>query len=250
MGNKGKFGTGEWSDVNRNCMFHCKNGCAYCYSRANALKKGEISERSEWETEVPDFDELNKKQVKIRGLVMFPSRHDTTPDNLEYTLPYLTGLLEAGNHVLFVTKASLFCIKEVCRTLEDFKDKLIIRITIGSMNPVLCKFWERNAPHPQERLQALQYAFNAGFNTSVSMEPMLHGVEDAIETFRTVEPFVTEKIWIGPMNNVGQRADMNNINFRIAAGDIRELQSWRELERLMNELKDEPKIEWKESMFD
>lgn len=242
------FGTAEWADNSRNCMLGCANDCAYCYAREGAIKKGTVASRAGWPLEKAITYEISKRHTKADGLVMFPTRHDTTPANLKHNLPYLKGLLEAGNDVLFVSKASLACIKLICRELAVFKDKLLIRVTIGSMNQVLCKFWERNAPSPQERLLALQYARDAGFQTSVSMEPMLHGVEDAIETFRAVEPFVTEKIWIGAMNSVESRVDMSNENFKKAAADLKTFQSKEELIRLYQTLKAEPKVKWKESI--
>lgn len=242
------FGTGEWADINRNCMTGCSNDCAYCYSRANALKHGTIANRAAWPKEAPDTTEIARRHTKLDGLVMFPTRHDTTPANIQYNLPYMTGLLEAGNEVLFVTKANLSCMKEICSKLAGFKEQLLIRVTIGGMNPTLCKFWERNAPSPQERLQALQHAFDQGFQTSVSMEPILHGVDHAIETFKAAEPYVTEKIWIGAMNGLDTRVDTTNPNFKQAVTDLKKLQSKDELIRLYDMLKDEPKVLWKESI--
>lgn len=242
------YGTGEWAEHKRNCMVGCTNDCAYCYARTNAITMRKIPGRRYWAEEQLDEKEFNKPFVKLPGLIMFPTRHDITPSNFQFTLPYLRGWLEAGNDVLTVTKANLACTKELCRQLVEFKDQLLIRITIGSMNALLCKFWERNAPSPQERLMALQHAFDCGFETSVSMEPILHDVDDAIVTYRTVEPFVTEKIWIGPMNEVGRRVDMDNKNFKAAAYDIRMFQSYDELVKLRETLKDEPKVLWKETM--
>lgn len=243
------FGTGEWSDTSRNCMKpSCEHDCVYCYSRANAIKNGEVTDRAAWSIEAVDELAMAKRHYSFDGLVMFPTRHDVTPTNIQYTLPYLRGELEAGNYVLLVTKAHMSCMQEICQTLDYYKDQLLIRVTIGSMHPTLCKFWERNSPSPQERLEALQYAQDFGFETSVSMEPMLHGVEDAVVTFRTVEPFVTEKIWIGAMNSPDSRVDTTNPNFKRAVADLKGLQSRSELIRLYEILKDEPKVLWKESI--
>lgn len=241
-------GTGEWSDASRNCTIGCSHDCAYCYSRTNAIKRGIVSNRAEWSVEKPDSQELQKRHTKLDGLVMFPTRHDTTPANLQYVLPYLTRILEAGNHVLFVSKAHMSSMQEICRTLDYYRDQLLIRVTIGSMHPQLCKFWERNAPSPQERLEALQFAQDMGFETSVSMEPMLHGVEDAISTFRAVNPHVTETVWIGPMNDIDSRVDTSNQNFAQAVADLKRLQSRSELMRLYEALKDEPQVRWKEAI--
>lgn len=242
------YGTGEWSDTSRNCILGCAHDCAYCYSRANAIKKGVVTSRAEWPTEIPDSQELKRRQTKVDGLVMLPTRHDTTPANIQHVLPYLTRVLEAGNQVLFVSKAHMSCIQEICQKLDYYKDQLLIRVTIGSMHPLICKFWERNAPSPQERLEALQYAHDKSFETSVSMEPMLHGVEDAIATYRAVRPFVTETIWFGPMNDLDTRVDTSNPNFALAVADLKRLQSRTELIRLYETMKDEPKVMWKEAI--
>lgn len=242
------FGTGEWSDTSRNCITGCSNDCAYCYARANAIKSGTVTNRAAWPVEKVDAKEISRKHTKVEGLVMFPTRHDTTPANIQYNLPYLTGLLESGNNVLLVSKASLICMRILCSKLVGFKDQLLIRVTIGSMHPMLCKFWEGNAPSPKERLLALQHAFDLGFQTSVSMEPILHDIEDAVETFRAVEPFVTEKIWVGAMNSADTRVDISNPNFKQAVSDLKKLQSKDELTRLHSLLKDEPKVSWKESI--
>ncbi len=242
------FGTTEWAERNRNCIIGCEHDCVYCYSRANAIKDGTVAGNAEWLVEKVEEAELAKRQYKIDGLVMLPSRHDTTPANIKYVLPYLRDVLEVGNYVLFVSKAHLNCIKLLCRELAEYKDQLLIRVTIGSMNPLLCKFWERNAPHPQERLMALQCAMNSGFETSCSMEPMLHGVEDAVATYRAVEPYVTERVWIGAMNELEKRVDMTNPNLKRAVADLKAQQSRSELVRLYNLLKDEPKVLWKESI--
>jgi DNA repair photolyase len=244
------FGTGEWSETSRNCMIGCEHDCAYCYSRANAINKGEIADRAAWPIENADEKAIAKRHYTFDGLVMAFTRHDITPANIKYTLPYLRGELEVGNYVLLVTKAHLNCIKLICQELADYKEQLLIRVTIGSMNPLLCKFWERNAPHPHERLAALQCAMDSGFENSASMEPMLHGVEDAVATYKLLEPFVTERVWIGAMNSLDSRVDMTNPNFKEAVADIKVLQSKSELLRLYNLLKDEPKILWKKSIKD
>jgi hypothetical protein len=197
---------------------------------------------------VPDGVSLKMRIYKTDDLIMFPTRHDTTPGNIKTVLGYLTRQLKAGNNILYVSKARLDCMQQVCTALSDYKNQLLIRVTIGSMHPVLVKFWDRKAPSTQERLQALQYAKGAGFQTSISMEPILHGVEDAVATFRAVEPVVTEKVWIGAMEYPDTRVDTSNPNYKKAVDELKVLQSQSELVRLYELLKDEPKVSWKESI--
>jgi len=76
-----------------------------------------------------------------------------------------------------------------------------------SLNRDLARRWEPGAPAPQERLACLRYTAGHGWRTSVSIEPMLGGCDDALRTFREVEPLVTEKLWAGKMNYVRQYVD-------------------------------------------
>jgi DNA repair photolyase len=237
-------GTREWSDVSHNIATGCSHGCLYCYASAKAVEKGYVRNREEWLTERITPRKFPDKE----GVIMFPTAHDITPYYLEASLRTLQEMLEAGREVLIVTKAHTSCIKRICDDFEAYKDNLLIRITIGSMDTNLTYFWEPHAPSPIERFIALGYAYLRGFNTSVSMEPMLHGIDDAENTFRIVEPYITEKVWIGKMNYPSNRVDTSILAQRTAVNEIIELQSDSEIMILYEKLKDEPKVEWKDSI--
>ena len=57
-----------------------------------------------------------------------------------------------------------------------------------------------NAPSYEERREALRYAFEAGFETSVSAEPLLDAnhIDELVED---LSPFITHSLWIGKMNH-------------------------------------------------
>jgi DNA repair photolyase len=61
------------------------------------------------------------------------------------------------------------------------------------------RYWETNAPLSRERMTCLYLAYKAGFNTSVSVEPFLEDYS-LIRHIKTIHPYVTHDIWIGPMN--------------------------------------------------
>ena len=67
----------------------------------------------------------------------------------------------------------------------------------------MLSLFEPNAPGYQERKAALQYAYEHGFQTSVSVEPMLDPVH-IDDLIADLLPFVTDAIWIGKMNYVGR----------------------------------------------
>ena len=71
------------------------------------------------------------------------------------------------------------------------------------MDDKILKFWEPKAPNYQERKDCLVYAFQEGFRTSVSMEPMLD-TANIDSLIKDLEPFVTENIWVGMMNHLGR----------------------------------------------
>jgi len=112
------------------------------------------------------------------------------------------------------------------------------------------KLWEPNAPDYDQKLESLKYAFNAGYQTSVSCEPMLDDkVDDVIQK---VIPYVTETIWIGKPNKLNERLSMNGFkNDQVVMGSARrlmELFSDEYVLDLYERYRNNPKIMWKDSI--
>ncbi len=241
-------GTYEWADINANACLGCPHGCLYCYARTNALRYKRISSRDEWLIERLNLKILDKKWPKSNKVIMFPTTHDITPTNLEHCIKVLRNMLIPGNKVLIVSKPHLSCIQRLCSELEAYKDQILFRFTIGSIDEGICSFWEPGAPSPAERYHALEYAFKQGFQTSVSMEPMLHDCHDAIVTFWFLKRYVTDTIWIGKMNKLRTRVDMSSPDNEFMVKDLENKQCDKEILRLVERLKDEPKVRWKDSI--
>ena len=180
---------------------------------------------------------------------MFPTTHAITPAHLNECLLFLEHMLIPGNEVLVVTKPRLECIKPICERLVPFKNQILFRFTIGSTDSETLKFWEPNAPDFQERLASLQYAFQQGYKTSVSCEPMLDGNMD--DLIRQTAPFVTDAIWLGKMNNLLYRLKLNgetDPETTQKAKDLKTMQSDENIRELYSKYKDNPLIKWKESI--
>jgi len=112
------------------------------------------------------------------------------------------------------------------------------------------KLWEPNAPDYDQKLESLKYAFNAGYQTSVSCEPMLDDkVDDVIQK---VIPYVTETIWIGKPNKLNERLSMNGFkNDQVIMGSARSLRELFSDEYILNlyeRHRNNPKIMWKDSI--
>ena len=179
--------------------------------------------------------------------IMFPSTHDITPEFLEPSVIFLRKLLEAGNRVLIVSKPHLECIKRLCLEFADFKEEILFRFTIGAVNTTLLKFWEPHAPAYRERLACLKHAHRKGFQTSVSIEPMLD-VPNVVQLFHKLAPFVTESIWLGKMNEVKKRVQPKTVEEKEAVRRIEMNQTDDNIRDVYETLKDEPLVRWKDSI--
>lgn len=243
------FGTNEWSVATTNInKDSCPHGCKYCYASSIAFRF-KRSTPENWVNEHVDLKKVNKKFKKIEGRIMFPSTHDITPSNVNYAIQHLHNILSAGNEVLIVTKPHLEVIERLCEEFVDYRDKIIFRFTIGSKNSKNLSFWEPNAPLYEERKKSVVYAYENGFQTSLSCEPML---DDNIEAVvNDLQDYITETIWIGKMNLLKGRLKMNGYSDSLSmqkADELIAMQSDEKILELYHRLKDNPKIQWKESI--
>ena len=174
---------------------------------------------------------------------MFPSSHDITPKNLFACLIVLRKLLEAGNRVLIVSKPHLECIGTICSAFEQYRGQILFRFTIGARDDEILSIWEPNAPRYEERKKALTYAFNKGYQTSVSVEPMLDS-EHIMDLVKDLLPLVTNALWIGKMNHTRNiRVEDETVEREL--NRIVEGQSDEKIRAIYDTLKSNPKIKWK-----
>ncbi len=239
-------GTREWSNASYNIGRGCCHNCLYCYARQMAQDYGWIGGPQRWATEA-----MKEKKAPIprkKGVVMYPTMHDISPYYLDASIAAIKALIAAENKVLVVTKPHYDCVVKLCEGLAEHKHRILFRFTIGTLDTALAKLWEPGAPSPAERLGCLVWAHAQGFATSVSMEPMLAGKDDAIATYRSIDPWVTEKIWFGKMNQVDERVAKTTPAIAAACRLIQDQQSDEEILELVAALADQPKIQWKDSI--
>ena len=243
-----EFGTYEWADSTLNIINGCSHNCKYCFSREMA-SRFKRKDSSLWNNEELNPRQFNQKIPHKAGTIMFPSTHDITPDNIQYTLPFLVRILERDNRVLLVTKPHIECISSICNACVDYRDRILFRFTIGSMDDTILSFWEPNAPGYEERKESLIHAFQNGFRTSISCEPMLDkNVEALVDD---LQDYVTDTIWVGKMNFVLRRLRANgcdDLETITAAKQLMENQVDDKILSLVARLKTNPKIRWKDSI--
>lgn len=238
-------GTKEWADYNVNCFKGCYNNCRYCYAKMMAKRFGRATEET-WKDMEIRRDIVNKSFRKYNGRVMFPSSHDIVdiPEIKDACFKVLENLLIAKNEVLVTTKPCLSVTKDIIDHFMKFQSQIQFRFTITSRDNELLSFWEPNAPPYEERLESLILAYKEGFKTSVSVEPFLD--EEPQRLIHEVAPYVTESIWIGPMNYIPR----NNISEEDQPryDDMRENIDVGHLQEIYEDLRDFPKIMFKDSM--
>ena len=243
--NKPVFGTKEWASSNENILYGCQHDCLYCYGKAMSPRHGKKIE--DWKN--PALRKV-KGYGKRKGTIMFPTTHDIHPDNLKDILIALEKMLKPGNDVLIVSKPHLECISALCNKLEQYKNQILFRFTIGSWYNATLSFWEPNAPKFEERLECLKYAHGKGFATSISCEPMLD--ENIAYVINMVRLYVTDAIWLGKANFLIERLKINgygdNKEIMDVARNLIELQSDENIKVLYNTYKNDPIIKWKESI--
>lgn len=246
--NKPVFGTTEWAASNANFLKGCSNDCKYCYSKEMAIRF-KRSTPELWREEVINWAAYNKGIRKRNGFIMFPSTHDITSKHIDLVIDYLKRQLSTGNKVLIVSKPSYLCIKQICDAFRDHKDNILFRFTIGSACSKTLQFWEPHAPTYEERKSSLVYAFEVGFQTSLSCEPMLDNRIDLV--IDDLSRYVSDAIWLGKMNFALRRLKTNghlNAENQAAAEQLLEWQSDEAIKALYNRYKDNPLIKWKESI--
>ncbi len=251
---KCKIGTREWSDFSLNIGLGCSNDCLYCYARENALHYKRLQFAEEWPTErlTRNADITSFPRKRDNTTIMFPTTHDITPFYLPHYLRVARLALEAGNRLLIVSKPRLDCVRELMADLAPFRNQVELRFTIGTMDKAASRFWEPGAPEPGLRVQALYEAQEAGYRTSVSIEPMLAGTGGTLEVVEAVRQFVTGSIWIGRMNKIRQRVDCAVPEIRAAVEEIERLQADNRILELVAQVESNPEyrplVRWKDSI--
>lgn len=181
---------------------------------------------------------------KHKGRIMFPTSHDLHIENVKWWMPFLTGLLKTGNEVLIVSKPQFEAVYRMSFELKEYKDQIEFRFTIGTANDKIRQFWEPHAPSISERINALHFIKNAGFRTSLSMEPLLD--YSPAELITLVNAYVTETIWIGIMNHMSSK-DFSDTE-QAWYNRMEEINSVTNIEKVYQQFKDFPKIRWKDSI--
>lgn len=240
-------GVGEWAGYRCNIGTGCAHGCLYCYAENFATRFHRVDGSEGWREEVAR-DVTTAGCKKYLEPIMFATTHDVTATYLHPYRCHLYNILSAGNRVVIVSKPHEESIRAICAEFSSFRDNVTFRFSIGSLDNEAMRIWEPGAPELTERLKCLRIAFEHGFKTSISVEPILGNRQDAERLYHVVEPFVTEDIWFGKMRNAGQHKRNSDPEVVRRAADLIAAQSDIEIMRLVETMNGWPKVRWKDSV--
>jgi DNA repair photolyase len=256
-----KMGTREWAKKEVNCIKGCSTYCLYCYAKGIAKHYKRCIEET-WKDMEINWRAVNKGYGKIRKKgpqpfdVMFPTSH-----NITYEEPYFSAcvivlkkILDSGNSVLVTIKPSLKVVERLCNLFSDYKNLLTFRFTIGSISSTLLKVIETNAPSFEERIKALKYATNKGFNTSISIEPLLD--PKPFDLIKRLEHYLSPldykkdlgTIWIGLLKTQYIPVQLRMGDIEKYLSRIKQKAQFENVYTYYEELYHHPRIKWKESI--
>jgi DNA repair photolyase len=184
---------------------------------------------------------VRQSTKKAEGGIMFPTTHDLHYKHRDWWFPFLKEMLENGNDVLIVTKPEYAAVSYICEKLEQYKNQMEFRFTIGTNDDKVAEYWEPGAPRPSDRLIAIAHVSTLGFRTSISMEPLL--IEQPKEMIDNLfMGWITGTIWIGIMNHYDLNPAIPEESRQI------KIQGRENMQRVYYSLKDNPQIRWKDSV--
>ncbi|MFA5424933.1 MAG: hypothetical protein WC374_13850 [Phycisphaerae bacterium] len=243
-----KTGAYEWGGKMITIADGCEHNCRYGYCRAMAMQYRHFK-KEDWPIMKIRQQEVDRDRPLYKNQpVFFQSASDITPSILDECLCVLRKLLDAGNHVLIVSKPNFECISLICDTLLEYQGQILFRFTIGSTDDAVLRFWESGAPNFMSRHASLMYAHQRGYKTSVSCEPYL---SDPRTVYDKLIKEITDTLWVGKLNQFSRRVDLRDVTpeehqrFVIPLVKSIQVPAVREIYERMKSL---PKIRFKDSI--
>ena len=103
--------------------------------------------------------------------VLMSSTHDPyLPQLYKYTRAILEKALRAGIRVRIQTR-SMLVLRDL-QFLERYKNRVILQVSIATMNPRFARMIEPKVPSPERRVEILKKAKNHGLETGVIVAPI------------------------------------------------------------------------------
>jgi DNA repair photolyase len=159
----------------------CGHKCTYCYITSYIPRAFQPRVKSFTLTQL---EKEIKRLDKNKPISIANSSDPYTPDESRNMLmrEVLPIFVKNGLRLLIVTKSDL-----VARDIDILsKGRVCVSITVTTLDEVVARRLEPNAPPPAKRLKALEALSRAGIPTSVRLDPIIPGINDDVSSIRRV----------------------------------------------------------------
>jgi len=193
---------GEYSPLACNLYMTCSHGCRYCYVPQTIKKTKEqffvsaparpgiLDALDKDARRMALFGEIDKEVLFCFTCDPFQSLEDGIAESAlqimaQHKIPFVT-LTKSGTKAIHL--------------LKHYSPRDAFAVSLTLHNPDWSKKWEPSAALPQDRLDGLRAAHEAGIRTWASMEPVINAAE-SLAVIEAALPF-TDHFKIGAISGV------------------------------------------------
>ena len=173
----------------------CRHACTYCYARPThefwGMDAGkEFEQRVFAKVNAPEVlrQELARPKWQGEAIAMGTASDPYEPAEAQYALTrrILQVLAQFQNPVSITTKGVLVRRDvDVLQQLHGVAEAQVV-FSVGTLDEKVWQQTEPGTPHPQARLEAMQFLVESGVPAGVMMAPLLPGLSDGWESINTV----------------------------------------------------------------
>jgi len=200
----------------------CSHSCLYCYS--SAYIKNFFKPRVK-----KDYLKRLRREIKnLNEKIPISISNSSDPYiTLEKDFRYMQHTLKLlkGYKKLIVTKSDLI-VRDI-EILKEEKERVVVSITITTLDEEITKKLEPNAPNSKRRLEALKKLSNAGIPTVLRFDPVIPFIND---NYEIMEEIIENAKNVGVRHVISSTYKAKRDNFRRMVAKFPELSDkWKYL---------------------
>ena len=159
----------------------CAHDCVYCYTKGYSQYPGDKAVILYIDTAERVARELKRKRARPRSVYFCPSSDafQSIGKILDESYRTMRVLLEAGVGVEFVTKGTIP--KRFLDLFAGHRGNVSGQVGLITLDDDLNRLLEPGAPSAMRRLVTIRRLLRIGVQTSLRMDPIIHGVTDSDE---------------------------------------------------------------------
>jgi len=191
----------EYAPLAANLYSGCTHGCTYCFAPA-VLRTDRAGFHARATARQNVLVQLRRDAAKLKGdprevlLCFITDPYQPAEKDLEITREAIRILNDEGLAVTILTKGGLLAARDF--DLLAYNPRNSLAVTLTTDDPSVSRQWEPAAAPPQERMELLRQAHEAGIRTWVSFEPVFDP-EACLRLLESTAPY-TDFYKVGKLN--------------------------------------------------